>query len=72
MSNCSNQKNTDGNKKCANNEEIAKLPTAICIDETLKKSHDFIRTHFHRATNCDFCSKKVLFNYLRSDNTFLT
>lgn len=21
--------------------------------------HDFIRTHFHRATHCDFCTKKV-------------
>ncbi|XP_015121655.1 PDZ domain-containing protein 8 isoform X1 [Diachasma alloeum] len=24
-----------------------------------KKPHDFIRTHFHRATHCDFCSKKI-------------
>nr|XP_050863722.1 PDZ domain-containing protein 8 isoform X2 [Vespula vulgaris] len=24
-----------------------------------KKVHDFIRTHFHRATHCDFCTKKI-------------
>lgn len=23
------------------------------------KSHNFIRTHFHRATQCDFCGKKI-------------
>lgn len=23
------------------------------------KQHDFIRTHFHRATQCDFCGKKI-------------
>ncbi|XP_035730309.1 PDZ domain-containing protein 8-like isoform X2 [Vespa mandarinia] len=24
-----------------------------------RKVHDFIRTHFHRATHCDFCTKKI-------------
>lgn len=23
------------------------------------KQHDFIRTHFHRSTQCDFCGKKI-------------
>ena len=23
------------------------------------KNHKFIRTHFHRATQCDFCGKKI-------------
>lgn len=23
------------------------------------KAHNFIRTHFHRATQCDFCGKKI-------------
>ncbi|XP_015185856.1 PREDICTED: PDZ domain-containing protein 8 isoform X1 [Polistes dominula] len=26
---------------------------------TEKKLHDFIRTHFHRVTHCDFCTKKI-------------
>ncbi|XP_046831711.1 PDZ domain-containing protein 8 isoform X2 [Vespa crabro] len=30
------------------NEEVAE-----------RKVHDFIRTHFHRATHCDFCTKKI-------------
>ncbi len=29
------------------------------IDFVVNKQHDFIRTHFHRATQCDFCLKKV-------------
>lgn len=24
-----------------------------------KTAHDFVRTHFHRSTQCDFCNKKV-------------
>lgn len=28
------------------------------------KQHDFIRTHFHRSTQCDFCGKKVEINVL--------
>lgn len=23
------------------------------------RAHDFVRTHFHRATQCDFCGKKI-------------
>lgn len=23
------------------------------------RQHDFIRTHFHRSTQCDFCGKKI-------------
>ncbi|KAH8368794.1 hypothetical protein KR084_006023 [Drosophila pseudotakahashii] len=25
----------------------------------LPRAHDFVRTHFHRATQCDFCGKKI-------------
>ncbi|XP_035430394.1 PDZ domain-containing protein 8 isoform X3 [Spodoptera frugiperda] len=24
-----------------------------------RTSHDFVRTHFHRSTQCDFCNKKI-------------
>ncbi|KAM3966500.1 PDZ domain containing 8 [Aphomia sociella] len=24
-----------------------------------RASHDFVRTHFHRSTQCDFCNKKI-------------
>lgn len=33
------------------------IPSAVVQNDT--KKHDFIRTHFHRATQCDFCGKKV-------------
>lgn len=62
LSSCQSQKNID-NKKCTSNEETQRLPTALCVDEINKKFHDFIRTHFHRATNCDFCTKKVFFYF---------
>ncbi|ALC49610.1 CG10362 [Drosophila busckii] len=28
-------------------------------DASVSKAHNFIRTHFHRATQCDFCGKKI-------------
>lgn len=42
-----------------------------------RKVHDFIRTHFHRATHCDFCTKKVIYIYalrttLYSTNTIIS
>lgn len=48
------------------NEEVAE-----------RKVHDFIRTHFHRATHCDFCTKKVIYIYalrttLYSTNTIIS
>ncbi|XP_034490315.1 PDZ domain-containing protein 8 [Drosophila innubila] len=27
--------------------------------QAVSKAHNFIRTHFHRATQCDFCGKKI-------------
>ncbi|XP_008556866.1 PDZ domain-containing protein 8 isoform X1 [Microplitis demolitor] len=45
----------DSSKK----EEIKNTTAFAGGDNTDKKSHDFIRTHFHRATHCDFCSKKI-------------
>ncbi|XP_046604736.1 PDZ domain-containing protein 8 isoform X1 [Neodiprion virginianus] len=41
------------------NPEIARTPQMIHVESGDKKLHDFIRTHFHRATHCDFCSKKI-------------
>ncbi|CAB0032578.1 unnamed protein product, partial [Trichogramma brassicae] len=41
-------------------EEIVKLHQPILAEDASKqKPHDFIRTHFHRATHCDFCTKKI-------------
>ncbi|XP_011493840.1 PREDICTED: PDZ domain-containing protein 8 [Ceratosolen solmsi marchali] len=56
-SNRSTQPTADCNKKCV--EETIKLQTVSLEDNANKKSHDFIRTHFHRATHCDFCTKKI-------------
>lgn len=39
--------------------ETAKAQPALSEEIADKKTHDFIRTHFHRATHCDFCTKKV-------------
>ncbi|XP_034948220.1 PDZ domain-containing protein 8 [Chelonus insularis] len=39
-------------------ETVKSIPV-VNNDVVDKKSHDFIRTHFHRATHCDFCSKKI-------------
>lgn len=57
-SNSSNQNNTTDSVK-KGNEEPAKSQTIVTDDTVIKKPHDFIRTHFHRATHCDFCTKKV-------------
>ncbi|XP_076549317.1 PDZ domain containing 8 isoform X1 [Osmia lignaria lignaria] len=39
--------------------EAAKTQPTLSEEMTNKKMHDFIRTHFHRATHCDFCTKKI-------------
>ncbi|XP_076285557.1 PDZ domain containing 8 isoform X1 [Lasioglossum baleicum] len=39
--------------------ETAKTQPALNEEIIDKKMHDFIRTHFHRATHCDFCTKKI-------------
>ena len=39
--------------------ETAKAQPALSEEIADKKTHDFIRTHFHRATHCDFCTKKI-------------
>jgi hypothetical protein len=36
------------------------LPRPELTQEVGKKQHDFIRTHFHRTTQCEFCGKKVM------------
>lgn len=48
--------NNDINKR--EMETIKNIPI-VSSEVVDKKHHDFIRTHFHRATHCDFCSKKV-------------
>ncbi|XP_021925331.1 PDZ domain-containing protein 8 isoform X2 [Zootermopsis nevadensis] len=35
------------------------LPRPEQSQEMDKKQHDFIRTHFHRTTQCEFCGKKI-------------
>ncbi|KOC66041.1 PDZ domain-containing protein 8 [Habropoda laboriosa] len=39
--------------------ETVKAQPPLSEEITEKKMHDFIRTHFHRATHCDFCTKKI-------------
>ncbi|KAJ8680913.1 hypothetical protein QAD02_016700 [Eretmocerus hayati] len=51
------QQNVDNVKK--GSEEVVKVHPISSEEEVIKKPHDFIRTHFHRATHCDFCSKKI-------------
>ncbi|XP_066588005.1 PDZ domain-containing protein 8 isoform X2 [Prorops nasuta] len=41
------------------NVETAKTQPVLSEEILDKRMHDFIRTHFHRATHCDFCSKKI-------------
>jgi len=48
--------NDSGKKENAETAKIQPIPSEEITD---KKMHDFIRTHFHRATHCDFCTKKV-------------
>ncbi|XP_069677414.1 PDZ domain-containing protein 8 isoform X2 [Periplaneta americana] len=35
------------------------VPKSEYSPESGKKQHDFIRTHFHRTTQCEFCGKKI-------------
>lgn len=42
------------------NAEAVKIQLITSEEVTDRKMHDFIRTHFHRATHCDFCTKKVI------------
>lgn len=58
----------DSENDCMSEFEL--LETHIMEDDSIKsksvddcsiwKSHDFIRTHFHRSTQCDYCRKKVI------------
>ncbi|KYN18193.1 PREDICTED: PDZ domain-containing protein 8 isoform X1 [Trachymyrmex cornetzi] len=48
--------NDFGKKENAETAKIQPIPSEEIID---RKMHDFIRTHFHRATHCDFCTKKI-------------
>ncbi|XP_014471199.1 PREDICTED: PDZ domain-containing protein 8 isoform X3 [Dinoponera quadriceps] len=41
------------------NAETAKIQPTLNEEVADRKMHDFIRTHFHRATHCDFCTKKI-------------
>ncbi|XP_019886364.1 PDZ domain-containing protein 8 isoform X2 [Ooceraea biroi] len=45
-----------GKKENAETAKIQHIPNEEVAD---RKMHDFIRTHFHRATHCDFCTKKI-------------
>ncbi|XP_076161315.1 PDZ domain containing 8 isoform X2 [Ptiloglossa arizonensis] len=48
---------SDSGKK--ESTETVKTQPILNEEITDKKMHDFIRTHFHRATHCDFCTKKI-------------
>ncbi|XP_070165604.1 PDZ domain-containing protein 8 isoform X2 [Polyergus mexicanus] len=48
---------SDSGKK--DNTETAKIQPIPSDEVADRKMHDFIRTHFHRATHCDFCTKKI-------------
>lgn len=51
--------NNSNNAKKMSEDSIKVQPLLLGVDGNDKKLHDFMRTHFHRATQCDFCSKKV-------------
>ncbi|PBC30623.1 PDZ domain-containing protein [Apis cerana cerana] len=53
----SNRHMLDMGKK--ENTEAIKTQPSLSEEIVEKKMHDFIRTHFHRATHCDFCTKKI-------------
>ncbi|XP_045513611.1 PDZ domain-containing protein 8 isoform X2 [Pieris brassicae] len=36
-----------------------RVPSRAPVVSTSVTSHDFVRTHFHRSTQCDFCNKKI-------------
>ncbi|XP_043476993.1 PDZ domain-containing protein 8 isoform X2 [Leptopilina heterotoma] len=57
MSTNSQKQSTDDSIKKGSGE-MAKSQ-AVANEEHVIKKHDFIRTHFHRATHCDFCTKKI-------------
>ncbi|XP_051154052.1 PDZ domain-containing protein 8 isoform X4 [Leptopilina boulardi] len=52
------QKQTTDDSIKKGSGETAKSQTVTNEEHVIKK-HDFIRTHFHRATHCDFCTKKI-------------
>lgn len=39
--------------------EVTPSPTTTVLVSSSPKTHNFVRTHFHRATQCDFCGKKI-------------
>ncbi|KAL4709784.1 hypothetical protein ACJJTC_001238 [Scirpophaga incertulas] len=41
------------NRSSRNNRDVQKPP------KPSRTAHDFVRTHFHRSTQCDFCNKKI-------------
>jgi PDZ domain-containing protein 8 len=45
-------------QKLSDKSSASKAPSEK-EDTGAQKPHDFIRTHFHRATTCDFCGKKI-------------
>jgi hypothetical protein len=51
--------------------EIA-TPNSLPLSPELNSVHDFVRTHFARATQCDFCTKKVSVHYLCVAYSFYT
>ncbi|XP_072935165.1 PDZ domain-containing protein 8 isoform X2 [Epargyreus clarus] len=37
----------------------ARGPAPPRTQKPVRAAHDFVRTHFHRSTQCDFCNKKI-------------
>jgi hypothetical protein len=44
------------------------LPKPEHNEDTNNKQHDFIRTHFHRTTQCEFCGRKVIKSFVKICN----
>lgn len=40
-------------------EATTTVTAAVAAAASSPKTHNFVRTHFHRATQCDFCGKKI-------------
>lgn len=57
-----------GKKENAETAKIQHIPNEEAMD---RKMHDFIRTHFHRATHCDFCTKKVQHSFFEVELLFM-
>ncbi|XP_033229325.1 PDZ domain-containing protein 8 isoform X2 [Belonocnema kinseyi] len=57
VSSQSQKQTTEDSVKKGSGESPKSQPAAS--EEHVMKKHDFIRTHFHRATHCDFCTKKI-------------